>query len=84
MAQYHETVGRLGHDKGTILPQLGELFHDISNHSKRSGVMAPRAFIKKLKATNELFNSDMQQDAQELLNYLLNEVAEVVKKRQRL
>jgi len=46
--------------------------------------MAPRAFIKKLKLSNELFNSDMQQDAQELLNFLLNEVAEVVKKRQKI
>jgi len=80
--QYHLTSGKHGHDKGSILPQLAELFHSISTHNKRSGVIAPRHFMRKLKATNELFNSDMQQDAQELLNYLLNEVAEVVQKRQ--
>lgn len=83
LVKYHVSSGKGGHDKGSILPQLAELFHEISNHSKRSGVIAPKAFIKKLKASNELFNSDMQQDAQELLNYLLNEVAEVVQKRQK-
>lgn len=83
LVRYHENVGRLGHDKNSILPQLAALFHDISNHSKRCGVIAPKNFIKKLKSTNELFNSDMQQDAQELLNYLLNEVADVLQKRQK-
>ncbi|KAG8678172.1 hypothetical protein FRC09_020060, partial [Ceratobasidium sp. 395] len=40
------------------------------------GTVSPRAFVEKLKKENELFRSNMHQDAHEFLNYLLNSVVE--------
>lgn len=40
------------------------------------GVVAPRAFVDKLKKENELFRSTMHQDAHEFLIYLINKIAE--------
>lgn len=40
------------------------------------GVIAPKAFVEKLKKENELFRSQMHQDAHELLIFLLNKIAE--------
>ena len=35
----------------------------------------------KLRQENEVFNNQMHQDAHELLNYLLNEMADILEKR---
>ena len=45
------------------------------------GVHAPRRFVQRLRAENEVFNNQMHQDAHEFLNYLLNEMAEILEKR---
>jgi len=55
----------------------------ISNQRRRCGVHAPRRFIAKLRNENELFNNQMHQDAHEFLNYLLNEAAELLEKREK-
>ncbi|KAL7416839.1 hypothetical protein BDY24DRAFT_378415 [Mrakia frigida] len=39
-------------------------------------VIAPAAFVGKLKLENEMFRGAMQQDAHEFLNYLLNKIGE--------
>uniref|UniRef100_A0A7S3ALY7 CUE domain-containing protein n=1 Tax=Haptolina ericina TaxID=156174 RepID=A0A7S3ALY7_9EUKA len=62
---------------------LCELFWSISSQKKRCGVLAPKQFISKLRAENELFNNQMHQDAHEFLNYLLNEMAERLEKAQK-
>jgi ubiquitin carboxyl-terminal hydrolase 12/46 len=46
----------------------------------RWGVLAPRSFIQRLKKQNELFRSFAHQDAHEFLNYLINELAEILEK----
>ena len=56
-----------------------ELFETISLNKKKSGVIAPKRFWMQLRKENELFNSSMQQDAQEFLNYLLNRISELEK-----
>lgn len=60
----------------SILQALGDLFHELSSQKKRTGVLSPRNFIIQLRKQNELFRGFMQQDAQEFLNYLLNEIDE--------
>lgn len=67
--------------EGDLLEALCELFHAISTQKRRCGVYAPRRFIEKLRGVNEIFNNQMHQDAHELLNYLLNEMAEILEKR---
>lgn len=65
----------------TLLEALCELFSAISTQKKRVGVTAPRRFVQRLRADNQVFNNQMHQDAHELLNYLLNEMAEILEKR---
>jgi len=67
----------------TLLSLLHQLFIKISNQRKKTGSLAPSAFLTKLKQENELFNSTMHQDAHEFLNYLLNAVAEILTKHQK-
>jgi ubiquitin carboxyl-terminal hydrolase 12/46 len=65
----------------TLLEALCDLFREISTQKKRVGVIPPRRFMQRLRADNQVFNSFMHQDAHELLNYLLNEVADILEKR---
>ncbi|KAI9100456.1 hypothetical protein DFS34DRAFT_648371 [Phlyctochytrium arcticum] len=62
----------------TLLSALQDLFIRISQHKKKTGVVAPQQFIAILKKENELFRSTMHQDAHEMLNYLLNAIAEIL------
>ncbi|KAL0286824.1 UNVERIFIED_CONTAM: Ubiquitin carboxyl-terminal hydrolase 3 [Sesamum angustifolium] len=45
----------------------------ISSQKKKTGVLAPKRFVQRLKKQNEIFRSYMHQDAHEFLNYLLND-----------
>ena len=65
----------------TLLEALCDLFHSINTQKKRCGVMAPKRFVHRLRVENEVFNNQMHQDAHEFLNYLLNEMAEILEKR---
>ncbi|KLO20145.1 cysteine proteinase [Schizopora paradoxa] len=77
---------QIGVDKptGPVIPlhppsmfsALRALFVHISHNSLDKGIVAPRAFIEKLKKENEAFRTPMHQDAHEFLNFLLNKVAE--------
>ncbi|KAL5494820.1 hypothetical protein ACEPAI_282 [Sanghuangporus weigelae] len=60
----------------TMFSALRSLFAHISNNALDKGVVAPRAFVDKLKKENELFRSTMHQDAHEFLIFLLNKIAE--------
>jgi len=66
-----------------LLGCLCELFRTISSQKKKCGVFAPRRFVGKLRKENELFNNHQHQDAHEFLNYLLNEMAELLEKKQK-
>jgi len=50
----------------------------ISKNPTDKGVVAPRAFIDKLRDGNEHFRGVMHQDAHEFLNYLLNKIVEEI------
>ncbi|KAI8802786.1 hypothetical protein BJ742DRAFT_532129 [Cladochytrium replicatum] len=62
----------------TLLSHLQDLFAKVATQKKRTGTIAPTAFIQKVKKENELFRSTMHQDAHEFFNYLLNEIAETL------
>lgn len=58
--EYRTSSATDGGDDG-LLSSLCELFFSISSQKKRCGVLAPRQFVAKLRAENELFNNHMHQ-----------------------
>eukprot|EP00033_Pygsuia_biforma_P004018 GCRY01004400.1.p1 GENE.GCRY01004400.1~~GCRY01004400.1.p1 ORF type:complete len:371 (-),score=96.15 GCRY01004400.1:35-1147(-) len=60
-----------------MLYALGELF-DHMNNLKKGGVVTPRSFIHTLREENTLFRTPIHHDAHEFLNYLLNEISEIL------
>nr|GMC67477.1 ubiquitin carboxyl-terminal hydrolase 3 [Ipomoea batatas] len=63
-----------------LLTCLADLFMQISSQKKKTGVVGPKRFVQKLKKQNEIFRSYMHQDAHEFLNYLLNELVDILEK----
>lgn len=63
--------------KENLLSCLGDLFVSIATQKRKTGVIAPKKFVTRLRKENELFDNYMQQDAHEFLNYLLNTVADL-------
>lgn len=61
-----------------LLHALADLFDQIASSRKKTGVIPPRRFVQRLKRDNELFRSYMHQDAHEFLNYLLNQIGEIL------
>ncbi|KAI5014924.1 hypothetical protein ZWY2020_056314 [Hordeum vulgare] len=52
----------------------------VSQSKKKTGVIAPKRFVQRVKKQNELFRSYMHQDAHEFLNFLLNELVDILEK----
>lgn len=65
-------------NRETLLTCLADLFHNISTQKKKTGTVAPKKFINKLRKDNEVFDNFMQQDAHEFLNYLLNTIGDLL------
>ena len=72
------TAGSRGKEE-TILSCLSELFRTIEESRRRTGSVAPRKFVQKVKDENELFRGYQHQDAHEFLSYLLNNMAETLR-----
>lgn len=64
--------------KETLLTCLADLFYNIATQKKKTGTIAPKKFIARLRKENEVFDNYMQQDAHEFLNYLLNTIADIL------
>mmetsp|Transcript_26131 Transcript_26131/g.62160 ORF Transcript_26131/g.62160 Transcript_26131/m.62160 type:complete len:352 (-) Transcript_26131:103-1158(-) len=79
--QYNSTITKDGDEH--LLVCLSELFSQINSQRKKTGVIAPKRFIQRLKKDNELFRGFMHQDAHEFLNFLLNNLAEILEKEAR-
>ncbi|KAI9458341.1 hypothetical protein BJY52DRAFT_426013 [Lactarius psammicola] len=62
----------------TLFSALRSLYLYISKNPADKGVVAPHAFINKLRDGNELLCGPEQQDAHEFLNYLLNKIDEEI------
>lgn len=70
----------IGESDENLLTCLSELFMQINCQKKKTGVIAPKRFVQRVKKQNELFRSYMHQDAHEFLNYLLNELVDILEK----
>ncbi|CAM4865974.1 unnamed protein product [Rotaria socialis] len=64
--------------KENLLTCLADLFHMIISGKRRTGALQPKKFINKLRKENSTFDNDMQQDAHEFLNHLLNTCADIL------
>eukprot|EP00611_Tribonema_gayanum_P008097 TRINITY_DN1755_c0_g1_i3.p1 TRINITY_DN1755_c0_g1~~TRINITY_DN1755_c0_g1_i3.p1 ORF type:complete len:382 (-),score=116.33 TRINITY_DN1755_c0_g1_i3:143-1246(-) len=71
-------TGSSQYPAGSLLYQLAELFAVITNTKKLSGRVAPQAFMQTLRETNELFRGNMQQDAHEFYNFIINDMADTL------
>ncbi|KAH7287676.1 hypothetical protein KP509_32G069000 [Ceratopteris richardii] len=70
----------VGENDENLLTCLAELFVQINYQKKKTGVIAPKRFVQRVKKQNELFRSYMHQDAHEFLNYLLNDLVDILEK----
>ncbi|CAM6093385.1 unnamed protein product [Calypogeia fissa] len=70
----------VGEADENLLTCLSELFTQITSQKKKTGVIAPKRFVQRVKKQNELFRSYMHQDAHEFLNFLLNELVDILEK----
>jgi ubiquitin carboxyl-terminal hydrolase 12/46 len=80
LLEYYASNKSTGDGEENMLTCLADLFSQISNQKKKTGVIAPKRFIQRLKKQNEIFRSYMHQDAHEFLNFLLNELVDILEK----
>lgn len=83
LLQYHTKNKPSSEQDENILTCLADLFHQISTQKRRTGVIAPKKFVQRVKKQKELFRSYMHQDAHEFLNFLLNELTDILEKEAR-
>ncbi|CBI35637.3 unnamed protein product, partial [Vitis vinifera] len=80
LLEYYTNNKNLADAEENLLTCLADLFMQISSQKKKTGVIAPKRFVQRLKKQNELFRSYMHQDAHEFLNFLLNELVDILEK----
>ncbi|KAL6220094.1 hypothetical protein ACLB2K_007851 [Fragaria x ananassa] len=80
LLEYYSNSKNIGDAEENLLTCLADLFTQISSQKKKTGVIAPKRFVQRLKKQNELFRSYMHQDAHEFLNFLLNELVDILEK----
>ncbi|XP_021688110.1 ubiquitin carboxyl-terminal hydrolase 3 isoform X4 [Hevea brasiliensis] len=64
LLEYYATNKNTGDAEENLLTCLADLFTQISSQKKKTGVIAPKRFVQRLKKQNELFRSYMHQEAQ--------------------
>lgn len=79
LLEYYGNNKNLSEDEN-LLTCLADLFNQISSQKKKTGVIAPKRFVHRVKKQNEIFRSYMHQDAHEFLNFLLNELVDILEK----
>ncbi|KAJ8492357.1 hypothetical protein OPV22_014078 [Ensete ventricosum] len=57
-----------------------KIFQEIGSQKKKTGGIAPKRFVFRVKKRNEIFRGYMHQDAHEFLNFLLNELVDILEK----
>nr|DAD21949.1 TPA_asm: hypothetical protein HUJ06_023412 [Nelumbo nucifera] len=80
LLEYYSNNKNQGDAEENLLTCLADLFTQISSQKKKTGVIAPKRFVQRVKKQNELFRSYMHQDAHEFLNFLLNELVDILEK----
>ncbi|KAL8097484.1 hypothetical protein AgCh_030568 [Apium graveolens] len=82
LLEYYANNKSSGDAEENLLTCLAELFSQIGTQKKKTGVIAPKRFVQRVKKQNELFRGYAHQDAHEFLNFLLNELVDIVEKEQ--
>ncbi|RPA86890.1 cysteine proteinase [Ascobolus immersus RN42] len=67
----------------SLFTAMKDIFETIMAQTSRTGVISPQRLVEVVKRENEMFRSNMHQDAHEFLNYVLNEVIENVESHQK-
>lgn len=80
LLEYYANNKSSGDTEENLLTCLAELFSQIGSQKKKTGVIAPKRFVQRVKKQNELFRGYAHQDAHEFLNFLLNELVDIVEK----
>ncbi|OAY64319.1 ubiquitin carboxyl-terminal hydrolase 4 [Ananas comosus] len=80
LLEYYANNKNMGDAEENLLTCLADLFTQISSQKKKTGVIAPKRFVQRVKKQNEIFRSYMHQDAHEFLNFLLNELVDILEK----
>eukprot|EP01080_Neovahlkampfia_damariscottae_P001572 gene1572-12697_t len=81
LIDYYEKEHETFEKNPNLLNSLSELFYTLDVLKKKTGSYSPKKFIDQLKKDNvqkEIFKGATQQDAQELLNFLLNTIVELL------
>ncbi|CAO2815517.1 unnamed protein product [Amaranthus hypochondriacus] len=80
LLEYYEKNKNPADPEENLLTCLADLFTQISSQKKKTGVIAPKRFVQRVRKENELFRGYMHQDAHEFLNFLLNELVDILEK----
>ncbi|EFJ24049.1 hypothetical protein SELMODRAFT_414775 [Selaginella moellendorffii] len=80
LLDYYGRIKTVGEAEENLLTCLADLFTQINSQKKKTGVIAPKRFVQRVKKQHELFRSYMHQDAHEFLNFLLNQLVEALEK----
>ncbi|KAJ0987342.1 hypothetical protein J5N97_005698 [Dioscorea zingiberensis] len=80
LLEYYSNNKKQGDIEENLLTCLADLFTQVSSQKKKTGVITPKRFVQRVKKENELFRSYMHQDAHEFLNFLLNELVDILEK----
>ncbi|GAB2219427.1 hypothetical protein Droror1_Dr00007062 [Drosera rotundifolia] len=80
LLEYYEKNKSPSDVEENLLTCLADLFMQISSQKKKTGVIAPKRFVQRVRKENELFRGYMHQDAHEFLNFLLNELVDILEK----
>jgi ubiquitin carboxyl-terminal hydrolase 12/46 len=65
-----------GVPRDSMLYRLMQLFSSIASQKKLTGYLSPSEFMETLRERNELFQSNVQQDAHEFFNFIVNDVGD--------
>ncbi|KAL8060984.1 hypothetical protein ABFX02_02G059600 [Erythranthe guttata] len=80
LLEYYSNNKSQGDGDENLLTCLADLFSQISSQKKKTGVVAPKRFVQRLRKENDVFRGYMHQDAHEFLNFLLNQLVEILEK----
>eukprot|EP00755_Sulcionema_specki_P025248 Sspe_Gene.82887::Locus_54346_Transcript_6_7_Confidence_0.143_Length_2854::g.82887::m.82887/K11842/USP12_46; ubiquitin carboxyl-terminal hydrolase 12/46 len=70
---------RIGGEEVSLLYCLGDLFYQLQTHKRRTGHLAPKRMVHRMRGQSEVFASLQQQDAHEFLVYLLNDLTDTIR-----
>ncbi|XP_057803995.1 ubiquitin carboxyl-terminal hydrolase 4-like isoform X2 [Salvia miltiorrhiza] len=80
LLEYYSNNKSQGEADENLLTCLAELFSQINSQKKKTGVIAPKRFVQRLRKENDVFRGYMHQDAHEFLNFLLNQLVDILEK----